>query len=171
MEAISRREAIAQRLERGKEPISATALAKEFNVSRQIVVGDVALLRAGGMDIAATPRGYILPRESGGLRRTVACVHPAAAMGRELEIMVDNGCRVLDVVVEHPLYGQLVGQLQLNSRYDVKQFITAVSGQKAKPLSDLTHGIHLHTLLCPDEDSYQRVLTQLEEEGFLYLNG
>jgi len=61
MEAQERREKIARRLEQADGPVSATALAKEFSVSRQIIVGDVALLRAAGLDIAATPRGYILP--------------------------------------------------------------------------------------------------------------
>ena len=148
--------------------MSAAALAREFSVSRQIIVGDVALLRAAGLDIAATPRGYVLPKETTGLVRTVACVHPGEAMARELEIMVDQGCQVMDVVVEHPVYGQLTGQLRLASRYDVREFVRLVSQRKAKPLSDLTGGVHLHTLRCPDEDSYRRVLDGLKAEGFLY---
>lgn len=142
--------------------------AREFSVSRQIIVGDVALLRAAGLDIAATPRGYVLPKETTGLVRTVACVHPGEAMARELEIMVDQGCQVMDVVVEHPVYGQLTGQLRLASRYDVQEFVRLVSQRKARPLSDLTGGVHLHTLRCPDEDSYRRVLAGLKAEGFLY---
>ena len=78
MEAAARRAAILSRLEQAERPVSAAALAREFAVSRQIIVGDVALLRAGGADIAATPRGYVLPRESGALLRTVACVHDRA---------------------------------------------------------------------------------------------
>lgn len=168
MDAAHRRKTITRILEEAKAPVSAASLAKEFSVSRQIIVGDVALLRAGGLDIAATPRGYVLPKEGVGLVRTVACVHPGEAMARELEIMVDQGCQVLDVVVEHPVYGQLTGQLRLASRYDVQEFIRLVSQSNARPLSDLTGGIHLHTLRCPDEDSYRRVLADLEREGILY---
>ena len=75
MEAAQRRAAILSKLEQADRPVSAASLAREFAVSRQIIVGDIALLRAGGVDIAATPRGYVLPRESAALIRTVACVH------------------------------------------------------------------------------------------------
>ena len=78
MEAQKRREGIARRLEQAEGPVSASALAKEFAVSRQIIVGDVALLRAAGLDIAATPRGYILPAGTTGIRFTVATSHNAA---------------------------------------------------------------------------------------------
>ena len=168
MDGEQRRAAIARYLDKARGPVSAAALAREFSVSRQIIVGDVALLRAGGTEIAATPRGYILPRESTALKRTVACVHTGAGMARELEIMVDNGCQVVDVVVEHPVYGQLTGQLRLSSRYDVQEFIRAVSERRARPLSALTGGIHLHTLRCPDEEAYRRVLEQLDGAGFLW---
>ena len=97
----------------------------------------------------------------------MAVRHTTQEMERELQICVDNGCTVLDVVVEHPVYGQLVGQLQLSSRYDVEQFLNRSRSGAARPLSDLTGGIHLHRLLCPDEAAYQRVCRQLDEAGFL----
>ena len=168
MEAVERRRAIAQRLAQADGPVSAAALAKAFSVSRQIIVGDVALLRAGGMEIFATPRGYILPGEPAALTRTVACVHSGGEMARELEIMVDQGCQVVDVVVEHPIYGQLAGQLHLSSRYDVQEFIRSVSKNQANLLSDLTGGIHLHTLRCPSEEAFQRVRAALDEAGLLW---
>lgn len=168
MDAQTRRAKIAQRLREAEEPVSASALAREYSVSRQIVVGDVALLRAGGLDIVATARGYVLARQSPGLTRTVACVHPLEKMARELEIMVDNGCQVLDVIVEHPVYGQLAGQLGLSSRYDVQEFVRKVEQNKALPLSYLTMGVHLHTLRCPSEEACRRVLAALEQEGFLF---
>ena len=81
---------------------------------------------------------------------------------------MDHGCQVLDVVVEHPVYGQLTGQLRLSSRYDIQQFMERVNSRRARPLSDLTGGVHLHTLRCPDQASYQRVVAALRAEGFLY---
>ena len=167
MDAAARRAAILSRLEQTDHPVSAAALAREFAVSRQIIVGDVALLRAGGADIAATPRGYVLPRDSAALLRTVACVHDREGMARELEIMVDQGCQVVDVVVEHPIYGQLTGPLQLASRYDVAQFLARCSQPDARPLSELTEGIHLHTLSCPDEAAFDRVRQELRRLGIL----
>jgi hypothetical protein len=147
--------------------VSAAVLASRFNVSRQVVVGDVALLRASGEDISATPRGYVLSRDTDFIKRTVACCHGPEDMERELNIIVDNGCTVLDVIVEHPIYGQLAGRLELKSRYDVRQFALRSQQEEARPLSDLTDGIHLHTILCPDEDAFQRVKEDLRQAGLL----
>lgn len=166
MTAQQRRDEISQILSQAEAPVSAAALAGRFGVSRQLVVGDVALLRAGGVDISATARGYVMRRERReGLIRQVACRHEAADMEAELRIMVDNGCTVLDVIVEHPVYGQLAGTLGLSSRYDVGQFILRANA--AQPLSMLTEGIHLHTLSCPDGEALLRVEEELKAAGFL----
>ena len=167
MEAASRRQAILDQLRTADRPVSASALAAGLNVSRQIIVGDIALLRAGGADISATPRGYVLPRATDGITRTIACRHTLAQTGQELDILVDNGCTVLDVIVEHPVYGQLTGQLQISSRYDVEQFLARIRDSDAAPLSMLTGGLHLHTLCCPNEDAYTRACAALKAAGLL----
>ena len=167
MQAEARRQAILDLLRQSDRPMSAGALAARFSVSRQVVVGDVALLRAAGAAITATPRGYVIQSAPGGLLRQVACRHDAAGMGPELSAMVDNGCTVLDVTVDHPIYGQLTGSLQLASRYDVQQFLSRCSRSDARPLSALTEGIHLHALACPSEEAYQRALSALRRLGFL----
>jgi len=109
----------------------------------------------------------VLERDTGMIVRTLACSHRAEDMKRELDIMVDNGCVVKDVIVEHPIYGQLTGSLELKSRYDVSQFVLRSAESEALPLSSLTDGIHLHTLLCPDDEAYLRVLDELRAAGFL----
>ena len=167
MEAASRRQAILDRRRTADRPVSASALAAGLNVSRQIIVGDIALLRAGGAEISATPRGYVLPRATDGITRTIACRHTLAQTGQELDILVDNGCTVLDVIVEHPVYGQLTGQLQISSRYDVEQFLARIRDSDAAPLSMLTGGLHLHTLCCPNEDAYTRACAALKAAGLL----
>ena len=136
--AQARRQAVAQALEEAVGPVSAAALAERFSVSRQIIVGDVALLRAGGTDILATPRGYLLGGRGGGVERTVACVHAPEEMERELNAIVDAGGEVVDVIVEHPVYGQLTGLLGVRSRYDVAEFVRRVEEHGARPLSALT---------------------------------
>ena len=167
MRAEERRQAILNTLNNAGHPVSATALARQFSVSRQIVVGDVALLRAAGANISATPRGYVVLREAGGLVRQVACQHDAAGMEAELNAMVDQGCTVLDVIVDHPIYGQLTGPLQLSGRCDVAQFMARCAQAEARPLSGLTEGIHLHTLSCPDEGACERVRESLSRLGIL----
>ena len=158
MKAEERRAVIAQTLTADR-PISATALAGRFSVSRQIIVGDIAL------HIVATPRGYKLG-ETTGLIRAVACLHTAGQTEAELLTMVDHGCTVIDVVVDHPIYGQLTGQLSLASRYDVGQFVEKI--RETVPLSALTGGVHLHHLRCPDEEAYRRVCQELDKLGVLY---
>lgn len=167
METLERRQAIAHRLEQSDTPVSAAALAREYSVSRQIIVGDIALLRAAGMDISATPRGYILPQTSTGLTFTLACCHSPDQMEEELNAVVDQGCTVLDVIVEHPIYGQLTGQLHLSSRYEVGQFVANCARSDAPPLSTLTGGIHLHTISCPSQEACDRVRAALEQLGIL----
>ncbi len=168
MDAQQRRQHIARRLREAEGPLSAAVLARELSVSRQIIVGDVALLRAGGLDITATPRGYLLPRPPAGVKHTFACRHRADQMEEELNAIVDQGCTVLDVIVEHPIYGQLTGPLRLSSRYDVEQFVARCREEEAAPLSQLTEGVHLHTLLCPDQSAADRVRAALERLEILY---
>ena len=121
MTAEERRGEILRALEQAETPVSASALAKQLHVSRQAIVGDVAMLRALNSPIAATPRGYVLKQEQNLQTRTIACRHDDEHLLQELYIAVDNGCAVLDVTVEHPIYGQISGQLQVFSRYDADQ--------------------------------------------------
>lgn len=109
----------------------------------------------------------MLPRATDGITRTIACRHTLEQTGTELDILVDNGCTVLDVIVEHPVYGQLTGQLQISSRYDVEQFLARVQAHDAAPLSMLTGGIHLHTLRCPDAAACERACAALKAAGLL----
>ncbi|MBQ6359864.1 MAG: transcription repressor NadR [Lachnospiraceae bacterium] len=169
MNADERRERILQELIKASGgPVSASSLAGMFNVSRQIIVGDVALLRASGENISATPRGYVMQSSPDGQVRQIACRHGEADMQKELNAIVDQGCTVLDVIVEHPVYGQLTGPLHLRSRYDVAQFLERCRKSDAHPLSDLTSGVHLHTIVCPDEEAFSRVRDSLDRLGILF---
>lgn len=170
MNAEQRRNEILTQLKKEKNAVSATALAKMFSVSRQIIVGDVAILRAGGAEISATPRGYVLlsTLEKGCIYRKLACLHGGNRMEEELNICVDHGCKVVDVIVEHPVYGELRGVLDLSSRYEVGQFVKRVTEESAHALSELTDGIHLHTIECPSEEVFTRVKNALDEAGLLY---
>ena len=166
--AEERRANIIHMLENASAALSASRLAAKFGVSRQIIVGDIALLRASGNEIIATPRGYLLNRQNEGIVRRIPCRHKADEMKEEMEIMVDNGCTICDVIVEHPVYGQLTGQIDASTRYDVSEFIEKVKMSDAAPLSDLTGGVHLHTVICPDQDACDRVIAELRRRGFLY---
>lgn len=166
MNAAQRRDHIYAQLLSSAAPLSATALAKQYNVSRQIIVGDIALLRASGCSITATPRGYVIPA-GGGMTVQLPCCHSAAETRAELYAMVDCGCTVQDVIVEHPVYGQLTAALQLSSRYDVDQYMERMASNDARPLSLLTEGIHLHTLSCPNVDALHHLKDRLRTMSVL----
>ena len=169
MNSAQRREEILRRLTDAAAPVSASALAGELGVSRQIVVGDVALLRAAGTQIDATPRGYQLHPEAKGYTGILACAHRTAEeMRTELYTVVDQGGVVVDVAVENPLYGELRGNLNLASRYDVDNFIQQAAETPECLLSRMTGGVHLHTLHCPDEATFRRVRDALDALGLLY---
>lgn len=169
MNTETRRNSVLALIQKSEKPLSASALAKEFEVSRQLIVGDVALLRASGHKIIATPRGYVCEaREQDGFIRTIAVTHEKDQLEEEIYTIVDLGGALIDVIVEHPLYGQLCAKLHIYSRYDADQFLRKVKEYNATPLSDLTHGLHLHTLQCKNEEVYDRVLNSLREKGFLY---
>lgn len=168
MNGVQRRSMILSRLAENPLPISASALAQHCGVTRQVIVGDIALLRAGGNDIAATARGYVLTQEQKGLTRQIPCRHSATDTEAELNAIVDCGCTAVDVSVEHPVYGEITAALQLASRYDVEQFIDRMGSAEARPLSSLTEGVHLHTVLCPDQERFQRLCQKLAELGILW---
>ncbi len=168
MNAAERRRAIHMLLLAEDHPISASSLAGQFSVSRQVIVNDIALLRAAGLSVIATPRGYLIPREEHGILHQIVCCHDAAGMAEELNTIVDCGCSILNVIVEHPIYGQLIGELRIASRFDVELFIARVQNSDALPLSCLTEGVHMHTLSCPSEAAFSRLEQLLKEKGFLF---
>lgn len=169
MNAAQRREKILKRLTGASQPVSASVLAGELGVSRQIVVGDVALLRAAGAHIDATPRGYQIQPPPQGYTGILACAHRTEAeMRAELYTVVDQGGVVVDVAVENPLYGELRGNLNLASRYDVDNFLAQAAAAPEGLLSRMTGGVHLHTLRCPDEATFRRIADALAKQGILY---
>lgn len=175
MDAKERRNQILNLLKAAGDagkPLSATALSKQFGVSRQIIVGDVALLRAAGEQISSTARGYIFqetpdPTPDFGYVGLVACRHSDDRLAEELCCIADYGGCTIDVIIEHPLYGQLCGILDLRSRFDAEQFAAKVAEGKGTPLSALTDGIHLHHIGCHDEAAFLRIRDALAAKKIL----
>ena len=169
MSAGLRRESVLESIRVADVAVSASALAERFSVSRQVIVGDVALLRAQGFEIVATARGYVMPtlRDTNRFVGKAACSHDPADTRSELYCMVDLGAQVVDVIVEHEVYGEMTGQLNLRTRQDVDLFIDRVELSEIRLLSELTDGVHLHTLACRDKNHFDEVIQKLRNEGFL----
>ncbi|MBS4031144.1 MAG: transcription repressor NadR [Clostridiales bacterium] len=169
METENRRRELLTLLQEGGEPVTGNELAKRFGVSRQVVVQDIAILRAAGEKVLATPQGYLIPRArfEPVVRAVVACRHSREQIEEEIGIIVDLGGKVLDVIVEHPVYGEMRGNLMIASRRDLSIFLEHLSKTEAQPLSALTDGVHLHTIEATAQTIIKEIFSQLNQAGFL----
>jgi transcriptional regulator of NAD metabolism len=162
-----RRQQLLALLQDASAPICGHDLADRLGVSRQVIVQDCALLRAAGHDVMATPRGYMLPPRSAAVQAVVATRHDRHHTADELTIMVDHGLKVLDVIVEHPVYGELRGSLMMSSRADVQEFAERVESGEVALLSELCGGLHLHTVEAPTQERLDHAREALREHGYL----
>lgn len=162
MNSEERRKNIIVRLEKSDSPISATCLAGEYSVTRQIIVADIALLRASGHMIRAEHKGYVLDKSNNSdFVKRIVVSHGKENVKEELYAIVDHGAKVLDVIVEHSVYGQISAGLNLSSRYDVDNFVRKIKETGANPLSLLTEGLHIHTIVVKDDDSFKAIVDSL----------
>lgn len=169
MNAAERRKKLLDILKSNSEPFSGTYIAKVLNVSRQVIVQDIAILRAEGHDIIATPRGYLIPHYSPvkKYKRIIACSHDSGHIEDELKTIVTVGGTVIDAYVEHPLYGEIKGMLMISSLFDVDRFIAKMNKTKGQPLLVLTKGVHLHTIETDSEEKLEIIEKRLREKGYL----
>lgn len=168
MKGEERRSRILFMLKNNQRPFKGVELSEQFNVSRQVIVQDIALLRAEGNDIIATPQGYILMSSNPeSVKRVIAVKHSEEEMEEELKTIVNMGGRVLDVTIEHKIYGEITGRLQLKSLFDVGEFMKKIGHGSSKPLSQLTQGVHIHTIEADDNIIMDRIIQALGEKGYL----
>ena len=157
-----RKAEILDLLKRAKIPVKGKELAERFGVSRQITVSDIAQLREEGYRIIPTRDGYVL--DTGGtVRRTIAVQHTAEEIYDELKTVVENGGKVIDVIVEHPIYGELTGRIDVSTLDDVEKFVSLLISSNTKPLLEISNGIHLHTIEAPDETTMDKILHAIEK--------
>lgn len=165
-----RRQFILDWLKKTTEPLTGQVIAEKTNVSRQIVVQDISLLKARNEPVMATSQGYVYlteQRSTLSFKKIIACRHVPKDTERELLMMVDHGVTVRDVSVEHPIYGELTATLMIKNRRDVIDFIKRMDSTNAAYLSDLTEGVHLHTIEADTEEQLSSLCQELEQAGFL----
>lgn len=168
MEGSSRRDKIMELLTTSTEAISGTELAKILKVSRQVIVQDIALLRAVNKNILSTTKGYILyVQENQKVNRVFMLKHSTDQIEDELCAIVDNGGNVLDVIVSHELYGEIKVDLIIKNRQDVYDFVKRVKTKNTVPLKELTDSVHLHTIEADTEENLDKIEQVLKEKGYL----
>ncbi len=173
MNSRERRAHILSLLKGADKPYTGAELSELLGVTRQVIVSDVAILRAAGEQIIATPQGYLSSAQTEAAvgRLTVVSRHSSdvAEIRDELYTIVDLGGMVVDVTVEHPLYGEITAVLNVGSRYDADRFLEKMRESKAEPLLVLTEGVHLHTILVKDPQSAGSIREALEKKGLTVL--
>ncbi|MFC0473654.1 transcription repressor NadR [Halalkalibacter kiskunsagensis] len=164
-----RRDLIIQWLSNTNEPITGGELASRTNVSRQVIVQDISILKAKKHPIIATAQGYIYVQSTPSMRisRIIACQHTPAETKEELFILVDHGVTVKQVIVEHAIYGEITASLMLSTRLDVEKFCESVRHTKSALLSELTNGVHLHVIEADHDHQLNAAVQALEENGFI----
>ena len=166
MKGAERRAEIIRRIGSSNGPISGTDLAAEYGVSRQVIVQDIALLRASGYQIISTNRGYLLV-ETERPRRVLKVSHTADQMEDELNTVVDLGGTVLNVFVWHKVYGKVTGDLDISSRRKVRDFLEGMRASRSAPLMNITSGYHYHTVEASDEETLDLIEQELNARGYL----
>lgn len=166
MKSIDRRESIINLLRDNNKAIKGIDLANSFGVTRQIIVKDIAILRAKGSNIIATPNGYICNIDINRVKAIIAVHHSIEDMVEELKVVVKYGGIIENVIVEHPLYGEIIGNIMIKNLNDLNKFVEAFKDIDAKPLSELTNGVHLHTISAHTEEDIESIKKELDEKGF-----
>jgi len=169
MTGKERRDSIIKMIS-GKSPVSGGSLSKSLDVSRQIIVSDIALLRAEGYDIISTNRGYFLNSPSGATI-IVKVNHTDEQTEDELNTIVDLGGTVSDVFVHHKVYGKISADLDIRSRRNVKEFIENIKSGKSTPLKNITSNYHYHTISAENEEILNIIVEELKNKGYLVEEG
>ena len=166
MKGTERRQEILHLLANSSAPVSGSALADHFSVSRQVIVQDMALIRAERNDIISTNRGYLLNTPLR-VTRLIKVFHSDEAIEDELNTIVDLGGTAVDVSVRHRVYGRLKADLNISSRRDVKRFLEEIKSGKSTPLKDVTSGYHYHTIAADSEETLDLIEQELKTKGYL----
>lgn len=166
MTGTDRREYIINKIKGSTKPVSGKALAQECEVSRQVIVQDIALIRAAGYDVLSTNRGYILNQPQT-VNRVLKVNHNNEQMEDELCSIVDLGGNIVNVMVNHRVYGHMEAKMGINSRRKVAAFMDDIRNGKSSPLNNITSGYHYHKIEADSEETLDLIESVLKTKGYL----
>lgn len=170
MTGEERRLKILSKLQESDTPLSGTALSKIFHVSRQIIVQDIALMRAENYGILSTNKGYLLrtgKTENTQPKRVFFVKHHTQQVLDEFNTILELGGRILNVAVEHELYGQICADLLIETKTDASDFYSKLMHCRDNPLKNLTDDCHYHTVCAPSEKLLDLIEAELQRKGYL----
>ncbi len=166
MTGEERRKEIVRMIQEAKEPVSGSHLSKALHVSRQVIVQDMALIRAEGYQIDSTYKGYRMHTDEL-CKRVFKVIHTDEQVADELYLIIDLGGKVEDVFIYHKVYGLIRGKLNLCSRYDIDVYLSEIKNGKSSLLKNATSGYHYHTVTAASQEMLDRIQAKLQEAGYL----
>lgn len=166
MKGEERRKKIIDMLSESTEPIKGSALSEILGVTRQVIVQDIALLRAQDYELLSTTKGYVLVKQKK-TERVFKVIHTEDQVAEEMNLIVDYGGVIEDVFVFHKIYGKVQAKLAIRSRIDVDSFVKDLSLGKSSLLMNVTSGYHYHTVSAPSVKILDLIQKDLDEKGFL----
>ena len=169
MSSNERREKLLQILKKSDKPVKGSELSAELQVSRQVVVKDIALLRASGLEIIATSNGYIV-LDSVKNEYKIKCKNHNSddELYDELQTIIDLGGKVKDVIVEHPTYGVLKADLNVATNRDLRNFMQKAATNEFKQLSVLSPDYHIHTIEVDNDEIFEEIQKELKLKNILF---
>ena len=147
-------------------PVSGSGLAKALNVSRQVIVQDIALIRAQNSGIISTCQGYTIEKKNE-FQRIFKVKHSDEQTEEELNLFVDCGGTIKDVFVYHKVYNVIRAEINIKSRLEVKEYLEKFKNGKSKSLKEVTSDYHYHTITAESEKVLDEIMTELGKRGFL----
>lgn len=164
-----RRKNILTLIKQNETPISGSAIAKQMGVSRQVIVQDIALLRANKHDIVSTNRGYIINtiKEDELFKKVFKVSHDDEQIRDELSCIINLSGKVLDVFVDHEVYGKISVDLNIFNNQDIDDFVLQMEDNQVTPLKNITKNYHYHTIQAPSTKLLELIEVELKEKGFL----
>lgn len=166
MKAHDRRAEILSLIGNSGSPVAANFLSEKYSVSRQVIVQDIAILRAQGYGVISTNRGYVL---GSGLRaeRVFKCRHTLDELVKESEIIISLGGKIEDISVNHRVYGKISARLELSTLRHAEELYRSLVSGASKPLMSVTDGYHYHTVSGENEQTLDKIEASLREKGYL----
>jgi len=166
MKGKERRKEIAALIMAAEEPVSGSALAEQLGVSRQIIVQDIAMLRAEGYDVLSTHQGYVIAKGPFA-ERVFKLRHTSEQTEDELTTIVSMGGTVVNVFVWHKVYGKVEANLNIFSERSIAQFMDGIKTGKSKELMHITEGYHYHTVRADSETVLDAIGDALDKKGYI----
>lgn len=166
MNVNDRRDGILTVLRGAKSPVAAKGLAAQFGVSRQVIVNDIAVIRASGQEILSNNRGYVMLKKNGSTRE-FKVRHTADQAELEMNTIVDCGGRIKNVSISHRIYGRISAEMDIRSRQDVQEFLGKMKNGVSDLLGCATSGYHYHVVEAGSEERLDLIEERLADAGIL----